>query len=426
MADFKVGNTKYLVMSSKVVTPSIIINNLGYIPLFQGSNGGTVDYQRYRYTLGALCVGNYRAAVSRSFINHNPSVTVSASSTYIANGTTVRVTATAADPDGDSLTYKWNTGATTSYIDVSASNTTNSYSCTVSDPYGGTATSNTVSVQWYNPNHAPTITSLWVENGGHVTSSTTGLVHLHARVNDVDGNLNYLEIYTKNGSNSWSQLFTIRYAFNTWAGIVAANFPSGYWYQENGGSEWTTVRWKKIQLGEYGNKYWYKVIAYDTYKATASAEMYLTKIDNKIILNYRAVRVTADETYHKRNNYHTEGLLSGNGLANRPKLRVCGYLGRKTPDYKYPRNRSISPSLSSDEYLYPHEYGSDTSSSSPYSAILYIMEYSRTHTISSTSEPATAHQGQGVTETETVASYKLIKTVSVTATTSWKEMVLSL
>ena len=64
MATLRVNGTGYLVLSDKVTTPSIIIQGVGYIPLFQSSSD-TIDYLRYRYTLGNLRVDNYRAAISR-------------------------------------------------------------------------------------------------------------------------------------------------------------------------------------------------------------------------------------------------------------------------------------------------------------------------------------------------------------------------
>lgn len=64
MATLRVNGTGYLVLSDKVTTPSIIIQGVGYIPLFQSSSD-TIDYLRYRYTLGNLRVNNYRAAISR-------------------------------------------------------------------------------------------------------------------------------------------------------------------------------------------------------------------------------------------------------------------------------------------------------------------------------------------------------------------------
>ena len=59
MATIKVNGTSYFISSSKITTPSIKINGQGYIPLFSGNKNSTVDYNRFRYTLGELKVGSY-------------------------------------------------------------------------------------------------------------------------------------------------------------------------------------------------------------------------------------------------------------------------------------------------------------------------------------------------------------------------------
>ena len=89
MATIKANGASYFISSSKITTPSIKIDGQGYIPLFVGNKGSTVDYNRYRYTLGGLKIGNYHAATSREFINHAPTATLSASATRVANGTGV-------------------------------------------------------------------------------------------------------------------------------------------------------------------------------------------------------------------------------------------------------------------------------------------------------------------------------------------------
>ena len=91
MATIKVNGVSYLESTNRITTPSLIIHNgfyagisstpgTGgaphpvfldvYIPLFRGNINSTVDYDRYRYTLGALKVGDYRAAVSGKYIGH--------------------------------------------------------------------------------------------------------------------------------------------------------------------------------------------------------------------------------------------------------------------------------------------------------------------------------------------------------------------
>ena len=67
MATIKVNDVSYFMSADKITTPSIIIQGVGYIPLFQSSSN-TIDYLRYRYTLGNLRVDNYRAAISRTLL----------------------------------------------------------------------------------------------------------------------------------------------------------------------------------------------------------------------------------------------------------------------------------------------------------------------------------------------------------------------
>lgn len=170
MATIKVNGTSYFISSSKITTPSIKINGQGYIPLFSGNKNSTVDYNRYRYTLGELKVGSYRAAVSRSLINSAPTILISAYPVWLKSGETATLTATASDPDGDTLTYEWfryeNARDQSQYIGggssitvsetASSDNTTRHYWCRVTDSYGASATSGVETITWY-ANQAPVI-----------------------------------------------------------------------------------------------------------------------------------------------------------------------------------------------------------------------------------------------------------------------------
>lgn len=226
MATIKANNSSYLLLGDKVTTPSLVVHGSGYIPLFRGNKNATVDYNRWRYTLGGLKVGEYRAAVSRYFINHAPTVTVGASSNRIANGSNVTITAYASDPDGDALTYRWNTGDTGRSIVVSASNTTRYYDCTVFDPYGGSAASNAVSVEWYNPNRAPYVTVRQISP----SPSFDGRVTVSFYCSDPDNDRLYFQI--KTGSNR-DVVVDSGYVYNT-AGGKTVNRYVGLWNTDNG------------------------------------------------------------------------------------------------------------------------------------------------------------------------------------------------
>lgn len=191
MATIKANGASYFISSSKITTPSIKIAGQGYIPLFVGNKGSTVDYNRYRYTLGGLKIGNYHAATSRVFINHAPTATLYASATRVANGTGVTLTCTASDPDGDGLSFRWyerydgwswtdkgNFGETRY---VSYSDRTIGYRVVVTDPYGASVTTNTVEIVWYNPNHAPYITI-----GNTPGSSSDGNINFTISYHDDD------------------------------------------------------------------------------------------------------------------------------------------------------------------------------------------------------------------------------------------------
>ncbi len=259
MATLRVNGTGYLVMSNKVTTPSIIIQGIGYIPLFQ-SNSNTIDYLRYRYTLGNLRVGNYRAATSRAFINHNPSVSISAVSgasgagpISVHNGTTVRLQAYGADPDGDSLSYRWSNGSTDSTIYINSNNTTQYYNCTVRDPYGGSATSNTIQITWYN--RAPSVSI--GASGTNVINGTT--VWLTAYASDPDGDrLSY-----KWNTGSTASQITVNASDTTRSYYCTVTDP----YGGSATSNHISVRW-------YNNSWKFRARIEHTYVSSESSSSY--------------------------------------------------------------------------------------------------------------------------------------------------------
>lgn len=161
MATIKYGGVRCLALDTKITVPSIKLAKSGattqYIPLFKGNKRSEIEYNRWIYTLGGLKVGDYRAAISRRWRNSRPLVLLIASSTNAPNGTSVVITASAFDGDGDTIYYSWsNSGGTASgnTYTVSASNTTKTVTCTVSDDWDG-GDSASISVTWYEPNIAP-------------------------------------------------------------------------------------------------------------------------------------------------------------------------------------------------------------------------------------------------------------------------------
>ena len=68
MASIKYGNQPGWSDTTKITNPAVILNDNGtvrYTPLLNGSNGGTVIYGDYEYTLGGLKVGDKRVAIGR-------------------------------------------------------------------------------------------------------------------------------------------------------------------------------------------------------------------------------------------------------------------------------------------------------------------------------------------------------------------------
>lgn len=186
MATIKYGGVSCLALDTKITVPSIKLAKSGattqYIPLFKGNKNSEIEYNRWIYTLGGLKVGDYYAATSRRWRNSRPLVLLTASSTNVPNGTSVVITAGAFDGDGDTIYYSWsNSGGTASgnTYTVSASNTTKTVTCTVSDDWDG-GDSASISVTWYKPNIAPRMswhTPINVDSPGSV-SITANVVFL--------------------------------------------------------------------------------------------------------------------------------------------------------------------------------------------------------------------------------------------------------
>jgi hypothetical protein len=202
MATIKYGGVRCLALDTKITVPSIKLAKSGattqYIPLFKGNKNSEIEYNRWIYTLGGLKVGDYHVATSRRWRNSRPLVLLTASSTNAPNGTSVVITASAFDGDGDTIHYSWsNSGGTASgnTYTVSASNTTKTVTCTVSDDWDG-GDSASISVTWYEPNIAP-----WMSWHTPINVDSPGSVSITANVEFL------LKLYYYDADNdnlSWS------------------------------------------------------------------------------------------------------------------------------------------------------------------------------------------------------------------------------
>ena len=234
MATIKVNGTSYFASADKITTPSLIIHDgiyvginstpgtggadphpvylNAYIPLFRGNINSTVDYDRWRYTLGALKVGDYRAAVSRTSINHSPGIQILSYPSGITGGVigeanSVRFTVT--DIDNDLLTVK---------IYCTQNNPTSgspyNFYQTAIKTYENVSSGSTISFSGYVPesgangyyNMGDYILQIYVTDlkGGSIRSNYIN-IHKNANLFEsivfwVDFNTRYIGTYSDNGS----------------------------------------------------------------------------------------------------------------------------------------------------------------------------------------------------------------------------------
>jgi PKD repeat protein len=141
--------------------------------------------------------------------NQPPTVTAGRTPTGTVNtGQTVSFTATASDPDGDTLTYDWDYGDGSAHS--TAQNPTHSYATagtysakvTVSDGKGGTK-DDTLSITVVQPNRNPTVTAGRTPTGGVTTGQSIAFT---ATASDPDGDtLTYDWDYGDGSAHSTAQ-----------------------------------------------------------------------------------------------------------------------------------------------------------------------------------------------------------------------------
>jgi PKD repeat protein len=149
--------------------------------------------------------------------NQPPTVTAGRTPTGTVNtGQTVSFTATASDPDGDTLTYDWDFGDSTAHS--TSQNPTHSYSAagtfsakvTVSDGKGGSVTSDALSITVAQPNQNPTVTAARTPTGNVTTAQSIAFT---ATASDPDGDtLTYDWDFGDSTAHSTSQNPTHTYA----------------------------------------------------------------------------------------------------------------------------------------------------------------------------------------------------------------------